>query len=314
MSEPIAVTIFHQTDDPETFTGWARRLRATAATAIDFRVSVLGEPHLDWAVAVTFVDEAVMHEWLDSTDRNEVIRAGEAQGVLRATSDLVIGADGSVPSGIGVFRHTVAPGRAADFVTAENQLAEASKKFPGFERVCTFAPGADGESISVLRFRTDNQLKAWLSSDERINALGGLRSSLTHEFSLVSSTTAFGATIRTENGRTAVTPNWKTAMLILLVLYPTVMLLSRFLGPVLDGLGAPPWLGLWSSQVISVVALQWVLMPWAGRRFRRWLDPIDGASRRVSVLGAAVMVGGYAVTLMLFATVQWLQFWDYSPD
>jgi antibiotic biosynthesis monooxygenase (ABM) superfamily enzyme len=243
-----------------------------------------------------------------------VIRAGEAQGVLRATSDLVIGADGSVPSGIGVFRHTVAPGRAADFVTAENQLAEASKKFPGFERVCTFAPGADGESISVLRFRTDNQLKAWLSSDERINALGGLRSSLTHEFSLVSSTTAFGATIRTENGRTAVTPNWKTAMLILLVLYPTVMLLSRFLGPVLDGLGAPPWLGLWSSQVISVVALQWVLMPWAGRRFRRWLDPIDGASRRVSVLGAAVMVGGYAVTLMLFATVQWLQFWDYSPD
>jgi antibiotic biosynthesis monooxygenase (ABM) superfamily enzyme len=314
MSAPIAVTIFHPTDDPEIFTGWAGRLQATAGTATDFRVSVLGEPHLDWAVAVTFLDEDVMHQWLDSDGRNEVIRDGEARGVLRATSDLVIGADGSVPSGTGLFRHTVAPGREADFVAAESRLAAASEKFPGFERVCTFAPGADGESISLLRFRTDNQLMAWLSSDERMNALGGLRSSLTHEFSLVSSTTAFGAMIRTENGRTAVTPNWKTAMLILLVLYPTVMLLSRFFGPVLDELGAPPWFGLWSSQVISVVALQWVLMPWAGRRFRRWLDPVDGASRRVSLLGAAAMIGGYAVTLLLFATVQWLQYWDYSPD
>ena len=34
------------------------------------------------------------------------------------------------------------------------------------------------------------------------------------------------------------TPNWKSAMLVLLVLYPTVMLLSRFLGPIVDGFGA----------------------------------------------------------------------------
>ncbi len=169
-----------------------------------------------------------------------------------------------------------------------------------------------GDSLSVLRFRTERQLATWLGSPERVEALGALRRSLSREFSLVSSTTAFGATVRTENGRTAVTPKWKTAMLILLVLYPTVMLLSRFFGPVLNHAGAPPWLAMWLSQVISVAALQWVLMPWAGRRFRLWLDPLDGAGTRISALGAGVLVAGYALTLAVFAAVQWLQYWDYA--
>ena len=103
-------------------------------------------------------------------------------------------------------------------------------------------------------------------------------------------------------------------MLILLVLYPTVMLLSRFLGPVIDRLGAEPWLAMWVSQVVSVATLQWALMPWAGRWFRRWLDPVDGAGARTSALGAAAVMAGYAVTLTVFATVQWLQYWDYGPS
>ena len=101
-------------------------------------------------------------------------------------------------------------------------------------------------------------------------------------------------------------------ILILLVLYPTVMLLSRFMGPVLDDAGAPPWLAMWLSQVISVAVLQWALMPWVGQRFRRWLDPIDGAGVRISVFGASVILVGYLVTLSVFAIVRWLQYWDFS--
>ena len=69
------------------------------------------------------------------------------------------------------------------------------------------------------------------------------------------------------------TPNWKSAMLVLLVLYPTVMVLSRFFGPILDRVGAEPWLALWVSQIVSVSALQWWLMPTVTRPFRNWLDP-----------------------------------------
>ena len=316
MSRATVVTIFHRTDDPRDFTAVAAELRETAAGATDLRVSILDRPHLDWGIAVSFSDPESLHAWLDGPARKRVLRAAAERGILVAAADLVITPDG-VPPGIGVFRHTVAYGRELDFVSAEARLAETSAGFSGFEGCCAFlaAPGgADRESMAVLRFRTEPQLSAWLRSPERDEALSGLRLSLSREFSLVSSTTAFGTTVRTENGRTAITPRWKTAMLILLVLYPTVMLLSRFLGPVIDRLGAEPWLAMWVSQVVSVATLQWALMPWAGRWFRRWLDPVDGAGARTSALGAAAVIAGYAVTLTVFATVQWLQYWDYGPS
>ena len=100
-------------------------------------------------------------------------------------------------------------------------------------------------------------------------------------------------------------------MLVLLVLYPTVMTLSRFLGPVLDDLGAEPWLSMWLSQIVSVGLMTWFLMPVVTGWFRRWLDPVDGAGARVSLVGAAVVAAVYAATLTIFASVTWLQFWDY---
>ena len=164
----------------------------------------------------------------------------------------------------------------------------------------------------MVRFRTGPQLSAWLRSAERTEALSGLRSTLSKDFATVSNTTPFATTVRVEDGRTLMTPNWKSAMLVLLVLYPTVMLLSRFLGPVLDRAGAEPWLALWVSQIVSVTAMQWWLMPSVTRPFRRWLDPVDGSGARISLVGAAAIVVLYTLTLTVFATVDELQFWDYG--
>jgi antibiotic biosynthesis monooxygenase (ABM) superfamily enzyme len=312
MSAATAVTIFHPTSDTGAFTSWAAELEATARGAGEFRVSMLGEQRLEWAVAVTFADDDALQGWLDSAARARLLRDAQSRGILRASSDLVIGEDAGVPSGVGLFRHAVAPGRSDDYAAAEVRLAEVSGAFPGFEGMCAFAPDAGGDSMSVLRFRTERQLANWLSSQQRTEALSSLMPSLTRKFSVVASTTAFGTTVRTENGRTAITPRWKTAMLILLVLYPTVMSLSRFVGPSLYRLGAPEFLVLWLLEVGSVAVLQWLLMPAAGRRFRRWLDPVDGAGVRISVLGAAAVAVGYAAALTLFGTVHWLQFWDYA--
>jgi uncharacterized protein len=87
------------------------------------------------------------------------------------------------------------------------------------------------------------------------------------------------------------------------------MLLSRFLGPVFMDMGAEPWLSMWLGQIASVAALTYVLMPLGTRAFSPWLDPVDGASVKVSVLGALVVIAGYAATLWLFAAVPWLDFW-----
>lgn len=147
----------------------------------------------------------------------------------------------------------MASGEEAEFRAVQDRLAGESSTFPGYEGTVLLPPEVGTEWLSMLRFRTPEQLAAWLRSPERDDALPGLRSSLTKGFSAVSQ---------------------KSAML---VLYPTVMVLSRFLGPMLDRAGAEPRLALWVSQNVSVSALQWWLMPYrvaplpevAGPRGRR---------------------------------------------
>ncbi len=311
-----AVTVFHPLSEPDLFDRWLSQLLDSARRASGYlggTGSAYDVPGLDRAMSVTFDTETALHAWLDGTERAELLRDGQIHGHWRATTDLVLVEHHSPPAGVSAFRHSVAQGRVSDFRTAQAGLVEATAKYPGFEGTALFPPSFDDQWTSVMRFRAPGQLGAWLQSPERATLLTGLRSSLDKDFSTVAArTTPFGTTVRSEHGRTLMTPSWKSAMLVLLVLYPTVMLLSRFVGPVLDEYGAEPWLALWLSQVLSISLMQWWLMPLASRRFRRWLDPILGAGWRISLRGAAVVLGCYALTLALFATVQWLQFWDFA--
>lgn len=300
--EVTAVLVFHPGGNGE-FSEWANTLTAKAVGCVRARVSV-AEGSLEPAVAVTFTGATELDAWLDRAD------ALGNGGWLPAAPAILLAPDAPPPAGIAAFRHQLVAGRNAEFLQSQRELATAASGFSGYEGTVLFVD--EGESLSVLRFRTDRHLTAWMSSRQREDALPGLRSSLSAEFAPVTGTTAFGTTVRTDGGRMLMTPNWKSVMLVLLVLYPTVMLLSRFLGPVLDRLGAEPWLSLWLSQVISVTAMQWWLMPWASRPFRRWLDPVDGAGWRSSLAGAAVILLLYTATLLLFGSVTWLQFWDYA--
>lgn len=310
----IAVTILHRPDDVDALDGWLAAVRAGCDAVdgfVDFVVSVHADERLALAVAATFANEDQLGTWLDGSAWATLLDAGAARGIRRASSDLVIVEGAPVSPGVGVFRHDVAPGRDDDFTAAQAILAETSSTFAGYQGTVVLPTGVAGAWLSLITFRTEKLLVAWLSSGQREHALPPLRSTLVRDFSTISSTTPLGTTVRIENGRARLTPNWKSAMLVLLVLYPTVMVLSRFFGPMLDRVGAEPWLALWVSQIVSISALQWWLMPTVSRRFRRWLDPVDGAGLRTSALGAAVVVAGYAVTLAVFATVTWLQFWDY---
>ena len=314
MTSATAVTVFHPVGDAAGFGLWSQDLLDSARSAaghVAGRVSLCADPGLDWAVAVTFSDEQQLHGWLDGAHRSQTMRDGQRHGYWCRSADLILTDDGPSPPAVGLFRHAVAAGKEDDFREMQMRLATAAVELPGYDGTVLLPADQHGEWLSMVRFRTAAQLSTWLRSAERTEALSGLRSTLTRDFSAASNTTPFATTVRIEDGRTLMTPNWKSAMLVLLVLYPTVMLLSRFVGPVLDGVGAEPWLALWISQIVSVTAMQWWLMPWVSRPFRRWLDPVDGAGLRISVVGMAAIVALYALTLALFATVHELQFWDY---
>jgi uncharacterized protein len=309
-----AITILHRPVEREGFDDWVAALREAARKAAGFVesvVSIHADERLDYALAATFRNERQLNDWLDGPARAAVIDAGALRSFHRASSDLVIIEGELTPPGIAVFRHDVAIGRDPEFTSAQGALTEVSSTFAGYEGTVLFSPGVSGEWTSLLRFRTERLLGGWLKSAQRQGALLGLRSTLERDFTTASHTTPFGTTVRIENGETELTPSWKSAMLVLMVLYPTVMLLTRFLAPQLDRLGAEPWLVMWLGEVASVSALQWLLMPFAAKRMRRWLDPVDGAGLAVTLRGAAVVAAVYAVTLTIFATATWLQFWDH---
>ena len=324
-----AVSVFHRAGDRSDFVAWAGRVGAAAGSAPGYLGSRISETDtaptgsdsgsgtdswtgFDPATAVTFDSAQHLHRWLDSPARAQLLDEGARSGHYRKSADILV-VDGDPPAtGVGIFRHHVAAGRETDFVDTQARLVDLSAGFSGFEGATLIRPAdPSDEWMSVQQFRTDRQLDDWMGSQTRLAALPQLRADLTREFAVVTRSTPFGSILRIQDGATRVTPRWKTAMLVLLVLYPTVMTLSRFLGPVLDDLGAEPWLSMWLSQIVSVGAMTWFLMPLVTGWFHRWLDPVDGAGARISLTGAAVVVAVYVVTLTIFASITWLQFWDY---
>lgn len=309
----MAVTNFDRAADPEVFDGWICDVRSAAEAVpgfVAFAASISRDAPLDWAVAVTFDSEDSLHQWLDGATWKHLVRAAAARGFLRLSSDLVIIEGAVIPTGVAIVSSSVSSGMEADFQAAHIKLTTAASQFSGYEGTAVFPPGAPGKWMSLIRFRTEPQLSAWLRSPQRNEVLPPVRSSLTRDFSVLAQTTPFGTTVRNVDGKAEMTPSWKTAMLLLMVLYPMVMLQSRFVAPVIGMLGAQPWLSVWLSQVLSVALMQWWLMPTVSSWCRRWLDPVDGASRRISLRGAAIAMIVYATSLTTFATVEVLQYWN----
>lgn len=308
-----AYSVFYPEGDD--FTTVIDELGASAGQAEDFIESsggITSTPAFDWAFAARFDNEAKLHAWLDSPARERVLADGERRGIRRRMTDLVV-VDGELPpAGSAVFGHRVLPGKEAEFTAALTELVGRIESFPGYEGTALFPTSKDGQQHSLMRFRTGRQLAAWLTSAEREQSLPSVQEHLAEQFTTTAQATAFGSTVRVQDGQTKVTPRWKSGMLVLLVLYPTVMLLSRFLGPFLADTGADPGLAMFLSQIVSVVLMTYYFMPWASKPFAKWLDPVEGSGLRISLIGAGTIVAIYLGYLALFLSVQWLQFWDFN--
>ena len=93
-------------------------------------------------------------------------------------------------------------------------------------------------------------------------------------------------------------PAWKQAMIVLLVLYPVVMLLGRFLSPWIAS--QPTAFSIFIGNLLSVGLLTWLFLPWLNRAFGFWLTPDATRGSTMEVCGIAIILAGYALAIAIF--------------
>lgn len=210
-----------------------------------------------------------------------------------------------------VVSTTIDPRDLQQYRRLRRDIAREVVQFPGFVSISS-EPLVDDASrwITEITFVDQESLDAWQRSDKRRNLVSQLEGIAQDDVRLVP--TGFGRWVATSDPGLATTPTWKSAMVVVAVLYAMVSVLDITLG---DSLGSGWSIGSWNEQglglpmpvvvfvgnAVGTVILTWVLMPLATRLMKWFLDP--GASAQATRGGVIVLIAVYVIEVLIFLSI-----------
>ncbi len=172
--------------------------------------------------------------WLTSTARDELVASGTDLFDAPPTQQVLVGGDDDEPLATVVVSHAVLPTDEATFLEWQDRMTEAESRSPGFRGSELFppVPGVQAEWTALYRFASAADLERWMASDERRRLLD--EGERFQDFRLRRVSGTFGSWFpATGSGADATPmPNWKSALSVLVGLYPTVVLLTLALGKI----------------------------------------------------------------------------------
>lgn len=177
-----------------------------------------------------------------------------------------------------IFSRRVRPGFEDQYENWLAGISRESSRFPGNQGTTNVRPGdGRGEYITFVQFDATENLDRWLNSEERASWLAKLES-ITLDSEEVSSLTGMERWFTLpDRSVTQAPPKYKSALLVILGLYPIAMLLRPLFQFLFQGWPIP--LAALASMVISVSLMVWVVMPLLTRLFFRWLYPSHARPR-----------------------------------
>lgn len=283
------------------FRRWQDEVNRTVASFSGFLGTEVVAPKNatgEWTVLYRFDSKAHLESWLDSAERAEVLDAGTALFDGPASQQVMMGsADEDVVTV--VVSHPVDPGHEDDFIAWQQRVTESERAFPGFLGSELFrpVPGVQDEWTAMFRFDTEQHLNSWLESPGRRKLLE--EGSQFQDFELHRVASPFGSWFAFDDNRATAPAAWKTAISVLVGLYPTVFLLTLGISELWPA--GRLWETLLLGNILSVCLLTWVVMPVVTRALRFWLAPAGGhATRRVDLIGVGVSVAFLAVAALVF--------------
>ncbi len=284
----------------EQYRSWQDEITAAAARFEGFEGTEVLPPQSGvqdaWVVVFRFRTAEHLAVWMTSPIRRELKERGD--GLFDEVDEQVV----TTPAGVSrlvtvVVSRRVRPGREADYERWQQGITEEARRFPGFVDGELFRPsdGVQEEWVYVFRFASPEALERWIHSDERKSWLERAEPFVSRvRLHTVAAGLGGWFPVKEAPGMSP-PPAWKQSMAVLLALYPTIMVLSRFLSPRIESwpLAVSTFLGAASS----VALLSWVLMPLVNRGLEPWLS---ARSPRGTWLGTIAVVVLYGVMVAFF--------------
>jgi hypothetical protein len=293
------------------FERWQNDVNATAARFPGFIGTEVSRPVdevSDWTIVYRFDSIAHLNDWLGSSERRQRLDEGADTFASAASQQVLVGAPDEQLVTV-VVSHPVSAGDEQEFLDWQQQMTDAERKFPGFRGSELFRPvtGVQNDWTAVYRFASTEDLDRWLNSPERQDLLN--RGEHFHNFNLRRVNSSFGSwfSFGDDSATTITPPPWKSALSVLVGLYPTVVLLTLGISKLWPD--AQLWESLLLGNILSVCLLTWVVMPVVTRALRFWLTPAPSAPEpRTAVIGTVVSIGFLTLAALVFWLVT-VQIW-----
>lgn len=279
------------------FTAWqvkhlAALSRFPGFVSRDMVPVAMGKSGEGWSLILNFDSEASVAAWQKAPERRALLE--ELAPLLEGddfTETVSSNAAASSSEVTEVIFSKVRPGMEDLYREWAARIQHAQAAYPGYRGMYLQPPvgGRDGHWTSILRYDSAASLEAWMNAPERKALLEEAKEFIQSE-ELMRLGTAFPGWVPVDPVTGAGPPNWKTALLVLLGLFPIVMLEMKFLSPVFSSLGLHASLATFFGNVVSVAVTSFLTMPLFVNWFGWWLFPRGNAAaittRGVGLLGA----------------------------
>jgi uncharacterized protein len=169
----------------------------------------------------------------------------------------------------------IKPGMDVTYHDWAVRLQVAQAKYAGYRGMYLQPPAEkDGLWTAIIRFDSAEHFEAWMNSPERAELLSESKVFIEQE-QLLRLATSFPGWVPINPLTGKGPPNWKTALLVILGVFPLVMLEIRFLSPLLTSFGIRAALTTFIVNCLAAAATTFILMPHFIRWFGWWLfvDP-----------------------------------------
>jgi len=245
----------------------------------------------EWRIVINFRSADDLTAWQESREHAEIVAEGVPlfeRGDFGEVAQMGESAAQSTGDVTEVIFSRIKRGMEDAYREWATRIEAAQARYPGYRGMFLQPPDENGGMwTTIIRFKTAPQLEAWMNAPERKSLLQESKAFIEHE-QLTRLATAFPGWVPVDPITGKGPPNWKTALLVLLGLFPIVVIELRFLNPLLRGLNSS--LATFIGNAISVAATSFITMPLFVRVFGWWLF-LDKKSPKWRTPAGVVILG-----------------------